>query len=875
MVIDLDGAAWSAREALGETWRWYVDAPLPAAGNSVGDASAAAAVAPAWFAARVPGAVIGDLWHAGQLPDPRAGFGSRLAEWVAERSWVYRRAVELPADSTDTADSVVMLELDGVDPGATVFWDGVEVAEIDGIYRCARIDLSARGSDCVAPGRHALALVIHPAPASESQVGRTERVRVHAPRMGYGWDFCPRLRHQGIWKSVRIVIDAVQLGDVVVRPTLHASLTSAHVDVRATLAGTGAAIAATVLVDLSLDGTVVASQAVRAESAAVHMRLEVENPELWWPNGFGAQRLYRLTLRTQSASGSATEPTIGSASITRMLGFRHAIMAPNPEAPAGALGYTAVINGVTVPLIGWNWVPADALYGQTPPERVEHLVGLAAQSGARLLRVWGGGLIETERFYEACDRAGLMVWQEFSQSSSGMQSAPAEDARFVRMMAEEAEAIVPTLVHHPSLLIWGGGNELDRDGVPLDDDGSSVLAALHEVVTRLDAGRAWLPTSPTGPEFHNRLDRIRANPLGQHDVHGPWEHQGLEAHYTLYNAGSSLAHTEFGVEGMTNRRSLDALIPADRQWPADRSNPLYRHLGEWWNNAELVQRSFGGRLDGVERMRWASQWMQASGLQYAIEADRRRWPRCSMILPWQLNESYPNAWCTSALDFLGDPKPAFHAVSRAFLPRRVSIRVDRLSWDRHQEATAEAWLWCESGLTAGSSVTLRARSLTGDVLAETVATVGTVDRPILAARLVIPRSELGLFLWDAEWTTAEGEPLDRELSLATTDADLGAMFDLGAAHVDVSLEAAPEIGASDGGAVLARIRHVDGPAVIGLCVLDPRPASAAGRLVAGGDSRPLLPGEERTLRLRWSGVAAGRRALRIEAWNLEPLDLTV
>src|SRR5581483_4257352 len=129
---------------------------------------------------------------------------------------------------------------------------------------------------------------------------------------------------------------------------------------------------------------------------------------------------------------------------------------------------------------GWNWVPADALYGVPRPAKLERLLRLAAESGANLIRVWGGGLLETEAFYDLCDALGLAVWQEFSQSSSGIESVPSSDPAFVRTLAEDARQVVPRLRAHPALSVWGGGNELDGD------DATPVLAALREVVRELD-----------------------------------------------------------------------------------------------------------------------------------------------------------------------------------------------------------------------------------------------------------------------------------------------------------------------------------------------------------------------------------------------------
>ncbi len=889
MILDLNGQEWSVREALGLTWQWYLNAPLPVTGNNVADAAEAAAAAPGWLSSRVPGSVIDDLLRAGEIPDIRVARQSRAAEWVAERSWVYRRPVELPAfrsgagvAGAGVVGERVVLELDGVDPGGVVFWDGVPIGQVDGLYHRARIDLTAAVPDRLSPGRHVLALVVHPAPDSEPQVGRTELVRVHSPRMNYGWDFSPRMCHQGIWRSARIVIGAVQFAAVTARAELSPDLAQGIVSVAATIEAAGPV---RLFAKLRMNGVVVAESATVARGSGATLRLELAHPEFWWPNGYGEQALYELQVAATGDDGEAV--------CTRKVGFRRVEFRANAGAEASALPYTAVVNGIPVPLTGWNWVPADTLYGAVPAGRIEHLIGLAAASGARILRVWGGGLIEGEEFYDACDRAGLMVWQEFSQSSSGMQSAPATDEAFVGYLRAEAEAIVPTLTHHPSLIIWGGGNELADETGPLDDDRSPVLAVLHRVVGELDPGRAWLPTSPTGPEFANRLDRIRADPAAQHDVHGPWEHQGLEAQHTLYNAGTSLAHTEFGVEGMTNLRSLEALIPQEQRWPADKTNAVYRHLGEWWNNAPLVQELFGGRLDTVERMQRASQLLQAMGLQYAVEADRRRWPHCSMVIPWQLNESFPSAWCTSSVDYRGDAKPAYHAVSRAFRAERVTIRVERSAWAGHRSASAEAWLWSDRGMPAGSSVTLRARDIQGAVLAEKALPAGAVREPQPLGSLEFPLASVPgtIFLWEAEWRS-NGVFIDSEVVVASTTAELSGLLDLTQASLQITAE---RDGDERDGAErwLVTAAHVGGPVVVGLELVDARPITAPGWAVIDGDPRPLLPGQSRRFLVRWhdgqTGQVArnrdpegrdpgscdpGSRDLAIRSWNTAEQNLT-
>jgi len=543
---------WQVKGWLGDEWRWYVNKPWDH---------------PGFIPARVPGSVVDDLMRAGEVPDIYFERNSRLAEWAADRTWLYRARVS----------GAQALEFQGVDYECEVFVDGDEVARHVGPFTPFTVDVPA--------GEHLLAVAVLPAPASEAQVGVTSRVRVHKPRMNYGWDFCPRLVHQGIWRPV---------GEPRRSPRV------------------------------TFDG------AVGRVELEGELLLEVEEPELWWPNGSGAQKLYR-------AGGWE-------------VGFRTLELAPNDGAPDGALPYTLLVNGERTFMRGWNWVPLDVAYGVPRPEKLERLLRHAARANVNVLRVWGGGVIESDEFYSWCDRLGILVWQEFSLSSSGLESTPSDDPEFVSALGEDARHIVPSRAHHPSLFAWCGGNELAwPDGEPIDER-SPAIRALGDAVRELDPSRVWLATSPTGPK-------------GTWDMHGPWEHQGLRAHNEHYDSRTNLIHSEFGVEGMANDLSM---IAPEHRWPADRSNPVYEHLGAWWNNAPLVQEAFGGRIDDVETMRRASQWLQYDGLRYAVEATIRRAWAASGVLPWQFNESFPNAWCTSAVDWWGNPKPAYFGVARAY-----------------------------------------------------------------------------------------------------------------------------------------------------------------------------------------------------------------
>jgi len=492
---------------------------------------------------------------------------------------------------------------------------------------------------------------------------------------------------------------------------------------------------------------------------------------------------------------------------------------------------------------------------------------LLAGAHVNLVRVWGGGLIETPAFYDACDRRGIMVWQEFSQSSSGIEDTPSTDPAFVDLMTREAESIVPLRRNHPSLVLWCGGNELQDGAGPLDEGRSPVLRALHDVVTRLDPDRAWLPTSPTGPTFHNRLDTIAADPDGLHDVHGPWEHQGLAAQYELWNRGTSLLTSEFGVEGMANRRTHEALVSPERRLPVGRENPVYRHLGDWWINEAHVRACFGDRLAGIEQLRRASQTLQAEGLRYAIEANRRRWPRNSGSIPWQFNEPYPFAFSTCAVDHRGDPKLAWFAVRRAYAPILVTAAFDRMALAKVPAFDAAIWASSELEPLPGARVTAALLTPDGARVAEadwaadlddgTPRRVGELHAPFDG-----PPPEL--LLLDLRLADASGAVRATNRYPFSGTADLGPLLDLAPARVEVDA-------ACDDSAWTLRLVHTGGPAALGLTLSDDRPIEVPGWAEPDDGGFDLLPGEERRVAVPWADAPLHGRRLVIGGWNVDPI----
>lgn len=639
--INLGGDDWELKEFVGMDWVWR-DSVMPDTQD-----------ARWWIKAGVPGTVLNDLWRAGRTPDPYYECNSRLVEWVPERTWVYRKSFVIPKSA---AGKKLTLCLKGIDYEGEIFLNGESLGNHKGMF----IPWEREVTERVHTDReNLLAVVIEPAPKEQPQVGKTSLVTTHKSRMTYWWDFCPRMIHQGIWDDVYLkVTGEAVLTDVHLVQELDDGLQSAIVSVHIEAANGEGCMA-----EAEIDGE---KKCVAVKNGGACLEFLIEKPKLWWPNGYGEACQYPIRVTLYNNKG------VESDRYEKKLGIRKVLFLPNENTDPAAPHFLLCVNGKAMYMNGYNWVPADVMYGPERPGKMSRLLRLAAEAGANIFRIWGGGLIEKDAFYDQCAEHGILIWQEFILSSSGIDNKTPTDAAYLEMLREQAEVIIKKKRNHTSLAVWCGGNELQDDqGMPLDGR-DPVLKMLGEQVETFDSGRKWLPTSPSGGVFLNSEENLEKNPDRMFDVHGPWEHQGLKKHNHLYNNGTSLLHSEFGTEGMANRGAMPRFMAGNHVLPAGKDNEIYFHRGAWWNNEPLIQETFGGKLDNIDSIRKASQYMQYEGLKYAVECNRRRSFHNSGSFPWQFNEPYPNLFCTSHVDYYGNPKPVYYGMKKAYAPWTVT-----------------------------------------------------------------------------------------------------------------------------------------------------------------------------------------------------------
>src|SRR5215208_6160369 len=426
--IYLNGSDWLVKGFYGEDWRWR--------GSHLPDSRDQRH----WRAGSVPGCPHYDLWKSGEIPDPYVDRNSLLSEWIPQRTWLYKKTFTVGGEHEEKR---IYLHFEGVDYQAEFFLNGESLGTHIGMFTPALFDVTDK---LFFNTENLLAVVIQSAPYEEPQVGRTSRVKTVKTRMNYWWDFCPRMVHLGLWDDVYLEITgSVRLEDVFVRPKLESGFHHANVFVSAEL---DSIIPTEIDLEITLrhEGMIVARErtnhALEPGRTSVESCLDLVTPQLWWPNGCGEQALYEADVRIVPSSKAKDERQEISAARTVSFGIRQFSLIPNESADPNALPYTFTVNGRKVYAKGWNWVPMDVMYSVPQPEKLARLLTLAQRAHVNLLRIWGGGLIEKESFYDQCDRLGIMVWQEFIQSSSGIDNTPSTAPEYVQLAADTAEYIV-------------------------------------------------------------------------------------------------------------------------------------------------------------------------------------------------------------------------------------------------------------------------------------------------------------------------------------------------------------------------------------------------------------------------------------------------
>ena len=227
--------------------------------------------------------------------------------------------------------------------------------------------------------------------------------------------------------------------------------------------------------------------------------ITVENPKLWWPKGYGEPNIYKTSVRILNGGKVMSEKTLN-------VGIRKAEL-KRTDTTDGKNGYFGfIVNDVPITVYGTNWVPLDAFHSREH-ERYDRALGLLDDIGCNMVRCWGGNVYPEQKFYDFCDRRGIMVWQDFAMACGTYP----QDDEFAEKMKKEAEAVVRLYRNHPSLVLWTGDNECDQMAWQYAGGKENRLTReiLPEAVARNDFARSYLPSSPYIAKGHSEFERFR------------------------------------------------------------------------------------------------------------------------------------------------------------------------------------------------------------------------------------------------------------------------------------------------------------------------------------------------------------------------------
>jgi beta-mannosidase len=329
------------------------------------------------------------------------------------------------------------------------------------------------------------------------------------------------------------------------------------------------------------------------------------------------------------------------------------------------------------------------------------------------------------------------------------------------------------------------------------------------------------------------------------------------------------------VEGITNMRTLNATMDKGHQWPVDLANPVWSHRGAWWVKRPMWDETFG-ELQDVEALVHATQFMQADGLRYALEANRRRKFHNSGTIPWQFNEPYPMAACTSAVDYYARPKPAYYAVARAYAPLLISARFNTLAWEECEQFEAEAWV-CNSYQQHYRDLTLRMRliGIDGATYTERITNVSfaancSTRLSLLQERLTRISEEV--FFLDLQLIDSEGALLSQNRYVFSRTANMAPLLACPRTTLSTSLLRCKT---DEENEYTLTLKNTGQVSAMFIWLEDDQPLKVPGYVYFDDNYFCLLPSESRLVTVTWKDVPVKEQRLEISGWNTEYLSLSL
>jgi beta-mannosidase len=671
-----------------------------------------------WRPASVPGHIHTDLLAHQLIDDPYFGMNEASLQWIGKAQWEYRLTFDVEPQVLKHLHQDLVFE--GLDTFADVLLNGEKILQTDNAFRTWRIKLDGR----LKAHSNQLKIIFHspiermlprvlampdrlagnyPSPYGDEPKDALTANFVRKPGYHYGWDWGPRFVSAGIWRSVRLdAYDQIRVESLAIDQE-HLSTTLAKLTGKLALYVERESKEKQrnfIYVDVDgPDGKHLKTTRLAVElQTGLHtyaVSFAIDNPQRWFPNGYGRQALYKVKVRV--GNGDKKDLVVAQ----KRIGLRTVELRRTLD--QWGQGFSFVVNDIPVFAKGANVIPFDMFPNRVTANKMRSVLESAQRANMNMLRMWGGGYYESDAFYDMADELGLMIWQDFM---FGGGVVPAYDRAFRANVIIEAREQVQRLRHHPSIVLWCGNNEEEtawKDwgiGKTLRQANPEFAEQvwqgyvqlfgkdLREVVANNGGGTAYWSSSPS-----NDLSE-RANDSEHGDKHY-WDVWGGSKPVEEYLHETPRFMSEFGLQSWPELASINAFSRAEQQSINDPTIRAHQKFLAGEGNERLlhyIRANYGEPKDFAEFV-YLSQVMQAEGIALAAMHHRASMPRTMGSLYWQLNDVWPGAsW--ASIDYFGRWKALHFHVRRAFATQSLSayrdagvIKVSAVS-DRQHVQTA-------------------------------------------------------------------------------------------------------------------------------------------------------------------------------------------
>lgn len=612
-----------------------------------------------WKEAAVPGCNFLDLMNNQDIADPFVGLNEADVKWVGEKDFEYKRSFVI--SESDLKYNDILLNCKMLDTICDVFINGRFLFKGDNCF----VGYSYSVKDFVSAGENEIRIVFYSpvnyvknkykqCPTPMNSNGQNGIVHIRKPQCHFGWDWGPVLPCSGITKNIELeFVDGGRIDYLKAEQSLkdNTAVVSVCADV-------------TAYDNCTCEITLTAPNGNVLKQEGTSAEFVIENPELWWTkelSGKDKQPLY-----TVKAVLYYNENTVDEAE--KKIGIRTIEL--NRERDEYGQNFQFRLNGVPLFIKGANYIPPDSFITRFDDKKLNYFLDAVQFANMNMIRIWGGGYYESDKFFNACDERGILVWQDFQFAC---QAYPFFDNDFLNNVKKEVEYNVKRLCHHPSLAVWNGNNEIEDMHMAwahmtkyVDWTEKFFYNILEPEIRKYDMQTPYTQGSPIGIS-HNK--GVYSDNVGDTHLWGVWH--GLKP-MTYYRKRMTRFCSEFGFESLPDMKAIEQFAkPSEYALDSD----VFKSHQKCASGNDKMVYYIASRFNLPKRFEdyvYLSQVTQNECIADATEHWRRNKGRCNGSMYWQFNDCW-GVCSWSSIDYYGNYKALQYGARHFNAPLSVSI----------------------------------------------------------------------------------------------------------------------------------------------------------------------------------------------------------